>query len=309
MPGPQSTAQSLYGFSEALADVVERVGARVVALHARRSYPSSGLIWRDGVLLTAAHTIRRESGIAALLPDGSAASATLVGIDAGTDIAALRVDTHTGDVAPPGDAAAVRPGHYVVAAARGADGDVVASSGIVARTGGEWRTWRGGRIDRLIQLDGGLWPGFSGAPVVDVNGSLLGIATSALTRGRAVVIPTSLLRRTGEELIAHGTVSRTFLGIGAQAAEIPQRLRESLGLDTHRGLVVLSIASDGPADAAGVMLGDVIVSVDEKPVHDVDVLRNLIAEKPVGSHVTLKLVRASQLLSVQVKLGARAHAG
>jgi len=187
------TTQALAAFSNDLADLVERVGASVVALQARRSPPASAVVLEPGVVATAAHTLRREDGITAVLADGSASAATLVGVDPGTDIAVLRLESS--QVSPPielGDAAAVRPGHYVVAISRGTDASLSASGGIVARTGGAWRTWRGGQVDRLVQLDGGLWAGFSGGPVVDASGGVIGIGTSALSRGRAVVASTKL---------------------------------------------------------------------------------------------------------------------
>src|SRR5262249_33672467 len=151
----------LAAFSDDVANLVERVGASVVALQARRSYPASAVILEPGVVVTAAHTLRREDGITAVLADGSASTATLVGVDPGTDVAVLRLESSQGTPIELGDAAAVRPGHYVVAVSRGTDGSLSASAGIVARTGGEWRTWRGGHVDRLVQLDGGLWTGFS----------------------------------------------------------------------------------------------------------------------------------------------------
>ncbi len=129
-----------------------------------------------------------------------------------------------------GDAAAARPGHFVVAIARGTDGSLSASAGIIARTGGAWRSWRGGSVDRLIQLDGGLWAGFSGGPVVDARGGVLGIGTSALSRGRAVVIPGSVLKRVSAQLLARGHVSHAYIGAAVQPVDVPEALRTQLGI-------------------------------------------------------------------------------
>jgi serine protease Do len=308
MPISESPAPSITAFSDQLADVIEQAGASVVAVHARRTYPSSGLLWKPGVLITAAHTIRRETDITAVLPDGSRMAAMLAGVDTGTDVAVLRLETAQGEPARLSDAADVRPGNYVVAVARGADGALAASAGIIARTGGGWRTWRGGRMDRLIQLDGGLWPGFSGAPIVDTGGRTIGIGTSALARGRAVVIPASVLRRSGEQLLAHGRVAQAYLGAGTQSVEIPARVRERLELESTHGLIVVSVASDGPAETAGVTLGDVLVALDAMPIPDIDSLRSALAEKPVGARVQLKLVRGGELQTLDVTLAARPQA-
>src|SRR3954451_15158331 len=132
----QGSAQSLAAFSDDVADIVERVGASVVALQARRSNPSSAVILEPGVVATAAHALRREDGITAVLADGSASAATLVGIDPGTDIAVLKLESSQGAAIELGDAAAVRAGSFVVAVSRGTDGSLSASAGIVARTGG-----------------------------------------------------------------------------------------------------------------------------------------------------------------------------
>jgi S1-C subfamily serine protease len=170
---------SLAAFSDDLARLVEQTAPSVVALQARRSYPASGVIVQPGVVVTAAHTLRREEGIVALTADGATTAATLVGVDPTTDIAVLRLDSTQGTPVTFGDAAQVKAGHFVVAVARSADGSVAASAGIVASSGGEWRTWRGGRLDRRIQLDGGLWGGFSGGPVVGAHGRGMGIGTYA----------------------------------------------------------------------------------------------------------------------------------
>jgi serine protease Do len=308
MPLSESSPPSIAAFSDQLADVVELAGTSVVALRARRAYPSSGLLWQPGVLVTAAHTLRRETGITAVLPDGTYAPATLAGVDAGTDIAVLRLESAQGQAARLDDTAKVRPGNYVVAVARGADGALAASSGIIARTGGEWRTWRGGRMDRLIQLDGTLWPGFSGAPIVDASGQIIGIGTSALVRGRAVVIPVAVLRRSGEQLLAHGHVAHAYLGVGTQSVEIPAGTRERLKLESTSGLIVLSIASQSPAETAGITLGDVLVALDATQVPDIESLRSALGEKSVGARAQVKLVRGGELRTVEVTLGARPHA-
>ena len=301
----QSLSQPLAAFSDDLANIVERAGQGVVALQARRSYPSSGVILQPGVVATAAHTLRREDGIAVLLPDGTATSATLVGVDPSTDVAVLRVDGGSATPVTFGDAATVRPGNFVVAVARGADGALAASAGVVARTGGEWRTWRGGHIDRRIQLDGGLWAGFSGGPVVDARGGILGIGTSALSRGRAVVIPGSVLSRVSEQLLSSGRVSQPYIGAAVQPVEVPRALRERLGIANTHGLIVVSTVPGGPADAAGITLGDTLLSLAGKPLADVDDLKAALSAERIGNRITVSLLRGGQLASAEVTVTER----
>jgi len=192
--------------SEALADAVEDIGRSVVAVHASRHGASSGVIWRSGVVVTAAHTVRRDDGIRITLPDGSRVDAQLAGVDASTDVAALKFDAQWPDAAGIGDATSVRAGHFLFAVARDAQGQSSASFGIVAAVGGEWRTWRGGHIDRLIRLDGRLYTGFSGGPIGDGRGQVIGIGTAALSRHFGIVIPSSTVSRVVEQLLTSGRV-------------------------------------------------------------------------------------------------------
>lgn len=301
----QASAPALAAFSDDLAGLVERVGVSVVALQARRSNPASAVVLEPGVIVTAAHTLRREDGITAVLADGSAVAATLVGVDPGTDIAVLKLDSPHGEPIELGDAATIRPGHFVVAVSRGTDGSLSASAGIVARTGGAWRTWRGGHVDRLVQLDGGLWAGFSGGPVVDARGGVMGIGTSALSRGRAVVIPGSVLKRVSAQLLSRGHVSQAYIGAAVQSVEIPDALRTQLGTPHTQGLIVISTVPGGPADMAGIALGDTLLSLDGKPLADVDDLKATLSAEVIGKPVAVSLIRAKQLLNVEVIVGER----
>jgi serine protease Do len=298
-------APTLAAFSDDLANIVESAGASVVALQARRSHPSSAVILRPGVVVTSAHTLRREDGITAVQPDGSATTATLVGVDPSTDIAVLRLESSPGTPIAFGDAATVRPGNYVVAISRDADGALAASAGVVARVGGEWRTWRGGHIDRRVELDGGLWAGFSGGPVVDARGGVIGIGTSALSRGRAVVIPGSVLKRVSDQLLARGRVSHAYLGAAVQPVEVPPALRTQLGITNTHGLIVVSTVPQGPADSAGIMLGDTLLTLGGKPLSEIDDLKAALNADGVGKPAAVSLIRAGQIVNVEVTVGER----
>src|SRR5579872_1664042 len=186
-------ANELAALSNELAAAVERAGHAVVAVHARPRFSSSGVFWRPGVIVTAEHTIRREEEITVTLPDGSNAPATLAGSDSGTDLAVLKVET----AGEPGQAAAGDPvpGNLALAIARSEDSGVNASMGIVSAVSGEWRTWRGGRLDHYIRLDLTMFPNTSGGVVVNTAGSAIGIATSALSRIAGVAIPPGTVNR------------------------------------------------------------------------------------------------------------------
>jgi len=287
-----STLQML---SDNLAAAAERVGQRVVAIKARRRIPSSGILWRDGIVVTAQHTIQREEDIVITLADGTTAPADLVGRDPGTDLAALRVAKADGgpiDVAP---LEALRVGSLVLALGRPGR-ELTAALGLVSAVGDAWRTWHGGRIDRLIRLDIGIYDGFSGGPLVDADGRVLGVNTSTLLRGVPTAVPAATVDRVLAQLLEHGHVPTGYLGVGMQPVRLPSK---------RTALMVVSVDPDGPAGRGGVLLGDVITAIDDQAVAEpADVLAQLDAAR-VGKTARLGLVRAGQLASVTVTVGQR----
>jgi serine protease Do len=289
--------------SEALAEAVEQVARSVVAVLASRHGPASGVAWRPGVVVTAAHTIRRDEGIRVILPDGSRSDAVLAGVDASTDLAVLKLDSAGASVADVGDPGGVRAGHFVFAVARDASGQPAASFGIVAAAGGEWRTWRGGHIDRLIRLDGGLPPGFSGGPLADTRGQVIGVGTSALARGFGIVIPPSTVNRVADALLESGHIARGYLGIGTQPIALPGALSRKLGLQERGGLIVLSLAPQGPAEQAGMLVGDILLDLDGRPLRDVGDLQAALGGERIGGQVRVDLVRGGKRIESTITLG------
>lgn len=285
----------LQTLSDNLATAAERVGRRVVAIRARRRIPSSGILWRDGVVVTAQHTIQREEDIVITLPDGTDVPATLAGRDPGTDLAALRLaPTNAGpiDVAP---LEAIRAGSLVLALGR-PGAELTAALGLVSAVGEPWRTWHGGRIDRLIRLDIGIYDGFSGGPLVDAEGRVLGVNTSTLLRGAPTAVPAATVERVLGQLLEHGHVPTGYLGVGMQTVALSEE---------STGLMVMSVDPAGPAGRGGVLLGDVITAIDDKAVSDpADVLAHLDAGQ-VGKPARLGLVRAGQPTSLTVTVGDR----
>ena len=287
-------ANELAALSGELAEVVGRVGPSVVAIDARPRFGSSGVFWRPGVIVTAEHTIRREEEIAVTLPDGVRVEATLAGSDPGTDLAVLKVGAAG---APAAIAAAVpAPGNLALAVGRSPDSGVNATMGIVSAVSGEWRTWRGGRLDRYIRLDLTLYPSSSGGLVVDTKGEAIGIATSALSRIAGLAIPASTVNRVVDEILARGSVARGYLGVGLQPVELP---------DHHKGLIVLSLEAEGPAAKAGVLIGDVVVSLGGTAVDDTDDIQTVLEKHAAGQTIQAGLVRGGAALSIGIAIGER----
>jgi S1-C subfamily serine protease len=293
-------------FSQELAAAAERAGTSVVAVGARPRLPSSGIHWRKGVVVTAHHTIRREDDIHVLAPGGKRVAAKLAGRDPGTDLAILKLESEDGLAVPQfADATGVKLAHFVLALGRSRGGSLVASAGIIGGLGGEWRTWRGGRVDQSIRLDLALYPGFSGGPLVNVEGKVVGVNTNGLGRGRAITVPVSTVNRTVDELLEKGHIARPYLGLAMQPVAIPENLRGKVKSRATSGLMVLHVEPSGPADKAGIVLGDVIVELQGKAALDTDNIQELLASAKIGDSISAGVLRAGTLLQIRVSLGER----
>ncbi|HEU5042052.1 MAG TPA: trypsin-like peptidase domain-containing protein [Gemmatimonadales bacterium] len=297
-------AGTLAGLSQDLAATVELVGRSVVAIHARRRIPSSGIVWRPGVVATAAHTITRDEDISVTLASGRTTAAALAGRDPATDLAVLRLDDAAVPPAERGAAADLQVGRLVLALGRPGP-QLTASMGIISAVGGEWRTWQGGRIEQFLRLDLAIYDGFSGGPLVEAGGRVLGLNTSGLSRAMALALPAATVDRVADQLLASGRVSRGYLGVAVQPVQLPARLRERLGLTARLGLVVVNLEGGGPAETAGLLLGDVLVALDGTGVEDPADLLAALAPDRVGRPVELRVVRAGELQTVAVTVGER----
>jgi S1-C subfamily serine protease len=308
MTATDRAGDTLFALSNDLANAVERAGQTVVAINARRRIPSSGVHWRPGVIVAANHTIRRDDDITVTLPDGATVPATLAGRDPGTDLAVLRLGGGATATADVGDAAALMVGQVVLAVGRPGE-SVTASLGIVSAVGGEWRSWHGGRIDRLVRLDLAIYDGFSGGPLVDARGRVLGINTSGLARAAALTVPASTVDRVTDQLLERGRVARGYLGLGMQPVRLQPALRQRLDLPHETALLVVSVEPGGPADSGGVFLGDVLVALDGTGVSDPSDVLAMLGPERVGTPVRARIVRGGEKAEVTVTVGERLTRG
>jgi S1-C subfamily serine protease len=299
-----SSESVLQSLSDDLANAAASAGESVVAIHARKRIPASGLVLREGVIVAAHHTIHREENIRVALPDGSRVNATLAGRDPSTDLAVLRLAEPQGTPARFAETDDPRVGQLVLALGRPGDA-VTASLGVVSAVGGEWRTWHGGRIDRFIRLDLAIYDGFSGGALVDARGRVIGLNTSGLSRSAAIAIPVSTVRRVAEQLLTGGRVRRGYLGIGLQAVRLPPSLVKARAFGRDVALLLVSVEEDGPAARAGLTLGDVILSFDGSPVGDPGELLALLSEERIDHVITLQVLRGGEVRDVQVTVADR----
>jgi serine protease DegQ len=294
--------------SNEFAAAAETAGNNVVAVHARRWLPTSGIEWKEGVIVTVHHGVRREEEIKVTRADGKTVAATLAGRDPSTDLAVLRVEKGSGfRPTKLGDSTALKLGHLVLALGRTRGAELVASSGIVGGIGGRWKSWHGGHLDQHIRLDLALYPGFSGGPLVNWKGEMVGINTRGLSRGRAITVPVATVERVVNELLEKGHVASPYLGIAMQPVELPNSVRSQLSAEARSGLLVMHVEGSGPADKAGVLLGDVIVEIKGKPVEDVGAIQDVILGAKVGDLIAARLARAGQIKSISIMLGEKAR--
>jgi S1-C subfamily serine protease len=289
---------ALLSLSNDLAGAVERAAPAVVAVHARRRLPSTGIHWRPGIVVTAEHTVRTSEDITVTMADGRSLPAELAGRDPGTDLAVLRVADAGSVVATPGDDAALKVGHMVLALGYGPR----ASWGVISALGPRWRSGRGGDIDRLVRLDLVLYPGFSGGPLVDAAGRIVGLNTSALARETRLALPVTMVARVADELLRKGHVSRGYLGLGMQPVLLPEPLRAQLGLGDG-GLIVVMVEPSGPAAHGGVLLGDVLVALDGEPVGDLDDVQARLGSDRVGTEIGAVVLRGGVRTELRIRVG------
>jgi S1-C subfamily serine protease len=291
--------------SNQLADAVQAAGAWTVRVQARRGPPASGIALAADLVLTADHVVdpAREDSIRIGLPDGSEVAGSVVGRDPATDLAILRIASGS---LTPAKAAASEPRTGSLALVVGRPGaEPSASLGLITGLAGPARTRRGGMLERFIQVDAVLYPGFSGGPLVDADGAVLGMITSGLGfGGPAVAIPWALAAQLAETIGKHGKVPRGYLGVGSQPVTLSPQAKELTG-GQERGLLVVQVAEGGPAAAAGFLQGDILVKLDGTAVTNADDLQGLLGPNRVGSSVSASVVRGGELRDLSLTVGTR----
>lgn len=290
----------LSDLSREIAQLVAGLAPGVVRVDARHGRPASGIVWADSLVLTADHVIEEDDNI---LVTGAPTTvrASLVGRDRATDLALLRTEGLRGAPAPRGRSADVRTGQIVLALA-GCIGEQQVTLGIVSGSSGEFRSWRGGQAMSLIQTTAELPPGFSGGPLVDAQGRVIGINSWNFGRGVSRALPVETAERVAESLRTHGRIRHAYLGVGAQPIRLSEALAGQLGREG--GLLVVTVEPGGPAHKAGLLQGDAIVTVDGDPLFGrLDALFATLRVLDVDSTHQFGVVRAGEFREVPVTLG------
>ena len=287
-----------------MSEAIAAVQDSIVTIHGGGLSTSSGVVWRPSVIVTVRNGLRRNE-LVKVTQRGEPFSARVAGTDAGTDLAVLHVESNSLKPAHSSGLESTRVGELVLAVGRSGLGDTSASSGIVARLGSPWRTWRGGQIDRLIRPDVRLYVGQSGSALVNEHQRVLGINSSALARNAIITVPTQTIDRVVDAILERGHVPRPFLGVAMQAVPIPETLRAQFAEGADQILLVLHVEPNAPAASAGVMVGDLIASLNGYPAHDVRDALHRIAGLSVGDSVSLAVIRGGTRMELTLTVADR----
>jgi S1-C subfamily serine protease len=301
-----ATPSVLSQLSTASAEAASRAAGAIVQVHGRPRRPASGVVVAPERVLTTAHSVEWEDDhLKVRADDGRVLPATLAGRDPRSDVALLRV---AGLQAPPLPSADdVAPtGSIALILGRTWAGHLRARLTVLTSLPGPLRIGRGGAFDRLFALDVGPYPGFSGSAVVLPDGRLAGLATAGLIRATGLALPAPTLRQIADGLEQHGSVKRGYLGITSQPVEVPARQRANR--DSGDGLLILSVADGSPADAAGLLIGDVLVAFDGTPVDDPETLLGLLGSARIGQATPITVLRGGAVHDMTVIVGDRSAA-
>ncbi|HEX4511420.1 MAG TPA: PDZ domain-containing protein [Burkholderiaceae bacterium] len=300
--------------STSVADLVVRHAPSIRGLVGHRGPVGAALLWRDDIFVASAAAIGRERRLAMLEAEGTRQMLDVIGVDFDSDVAVLRPTGDGADAAqnPPAidrtPATAPRTGDFVIAIAPDPHCGVQASFGRLGAVGGAWRSGRGGgEMSARWRLDGGLYPGFEGALVIDATGHVLGLASSAFARMHGMIVPAETVDRVVEQLLRDGRIARPYLGLLLQ----PARVRVD-GVDADKaqveGALVASLADEGPADAGGLRVGDVIVGLAGQVIDSPQALHRHLATQAAGANVDIEVVRGGARRTLPLTLGTRPDA-
>lgn len=292
-------ANALLELSQSTAAAVESASRWVASIQGNARFASSGVLWAPGILVTAEHTLADLDRADVIVPEGNV-EAHLAGRDRATGLAVFRLE-HAQAAPPLADGAALRAGSLALVVGRSLRSGPTASMGILSSVSGRWRTRFGGDLDQFVQLDISIYPTAEGGAVVNAEGHLIGVASSNFSRYGAVAIPAATVRRVVDAILSAGHVPRGYLGIGLREVPLPG--------EQKAGLIVLSVEEGSAAAAAGLMLGDILIALDQAPLRDAEDLQALMTADSVGSTRTAHVIRAGQRIEVPVTIGQRKREG
>lgn len=292
----------LRSLSNQMADAVERISPALVVVNGRERQSASGVVYAQDMILAADHTLEREEDLTIQTSDKRTLAAQLVGRDAATDLAVLRVP-NLGIAPLHVTQEQERVGQLVLAVGRTVNEGQMASVGIISALGGPLRTGRGATLERYIRTDAIAYPGFSGGPLIDMQGAGIGILTTGLVNGVALAVPMSIAARRADALAKDGYIKRGYLGIGSQLVRLPAAQRQ--GRSQEHGLLIVNVDEQSPAHHGDLLLGDILLTLDGHTINDAEDLQLLLSGERVGKTIPVEVVRGNTVQTLHITIGQR----
>ncbi|HLH01779.1 MAG TPA: S1C family serine protease [Bryobacteraceae bacterium] len=302
-----SSVNELTGFSRALTALVKEAASGVVAVKSAAYRVTSGIKLKNDLIAVANHALRREGSVPVQSADGNEVRATVLGREAGIDLAILKAEGLSGGVLESANAESLEAGSLTLIVGMTADVGATASLGVLGAAGPGRKMWRGGALDRFLRLDVNLYPSQAGAAAVTADGKLIGMATPALSRHSTIAVPMTTIDRIARELLEQGRIRRGYLGIGVQPVGLPDELRSTLKDVKNRGLIILSVEPESPAHEAGLQLGDILVLFNGAGMGDIDELHDALRGDIVGREIRAVVLRGGKPVEVELKVRERSQ--
>ena len=283
-------------YSSAVIDAVETVGPAVVKIDAAKGGGSGVLFTPDGLILTNSHVVDGAGALTVAMTDGRSSRADLIGQDADTDLAVVRIDGSALPWATLGDSRAVRVGQIAIAIGNPYGFHHSVTAGVVSALGRSLRARSGRLMDDIIQTDAALNPGNSGGPLVTTRGEVIGINTATIlqAQGLCFAIASNTARFVASRLIRDGRIRRSYIGLAGQTVPIPRAVARANQLAVTSGVFVVSVEADSPAAIAGLKDGDVVLAFAGTPVTGVDDLHHLLTEEKIGEPTAIAILRSAR---------------
>ncbi|MEM9090595.1 MAG: S1C family serine protease [Cyanobacteria bacterium P01_F01_bin.53] len=290
--------------SHALSEIITQTSGSVVAIQGRRS-ASTGIHWRKGLIVTSCEALAQDHNLTLHFPNGQTVKTELLGSDPTTDVAILALpEGYDLPVVTIGDAQALALGQLVSTVGRSARRGVFTSLGMVSQVSGPWRSQRGGQIDQRIIVDLRLARGSAGCPLIDASGKVVGFNTFG-PRRKILTIPASTVDKVVDQLQQRGKIARGYLGLGMQTVPLPENIQQQHKLGNQSGIMVVSVDPGSAADQAGMLLGDVMVKINDDILESLPQIQALLGPSSVGQTFNVILLRGGQLQTVAVTVGER----
>jgi S1-C subfamily serine protease len=293
----------LDAYSRTIASVAERVGPAVAAVVSKGRGMGSGVaISPDGLIVTNDHVVEGASALEVAFPDGRHLTANVIGTDRDTDLALLKAHGAGLAAATLGDSSVLKRGQIAVAIGNPLGFDSTVTAGVVSALGRSLMSRSGRPIEDVIQTDAALNPGNSGGALVSSAGDVIGINTAMIrgAQGICFAVASNTVRLVVSEILQHGAVRRAWLGVGVDNVALPRRIADAAGLDMRSAVVLHSIVPDGPAGRAGLVAGDILLSLASVPTSGPDVVLRVLSADKIGATLAARVLRAGRIVSIDV---------